>query len=84
VLARDFHEHLWPAVDVALTAWPHADAMRSAVGSCNLPKAMSAYITLNRDGGPRGELTVELEADTGHMFPSGAAQDRRLWLERWS
>jgi hypothetical protein len=81
VLARDVHEHLWQAVDVPLTAWPHADAMRSAVGSCNLPAAMSAYITLSREAGPLGQLTVELEADTGHMFPSGAAQDRRLWME---
>jgi len=81
VLARDFHEHLWPAVDIALTDWPHADAMRSAVANCALPNAMSAYITIEREEGPLGQLKVLMEADAGHNFPSGAAQDRRLWLE---
>jgi hypothetical protein len=80
VNARDFHPHLWPAVDVALTDWPHADAMRSAVGSCELPGAIS-YITLERDPGPLGEITVNMETQAGHNFPSGATQDRRLWLE---
>jgi nitrate/TMAO reductase-like tetraheme cytochrome c subunit len=81
VLARDFHEHLWPAVDVALTDWPHADAMRSAVSSCVLPNTMSAYITIERSESITGDFTVWMEQDAGHMFPSGAAQDRRLWLE---
>jgi nitrate/TMAO reductase-like tetraheme cytochrome c subunit len=80
-LARDFHEHLWPAVDVALTEWPHAEAMRSAVEDCALPTAISAYFTVTRDPGPFGTIQVMMEADAGHMFPSGATQDRRVWLE---
>jgi hypothetical protein len=81
VLARDFHEHLWPAVDVALTDWPHADAMRSAVSACVLPNTMSAFITIDREEGPLGQLNVLMEQDAGHNFPSGATQDRRAWLE---
>lgn len=81
VLARDFHEHLWPAVDVALTDWPHADAMRSAVSGCALPSTMSAYITIERSEDVLGQFTVMMEQDAGHKFPSGATQDRRAWLE---
>lgn len=82
VAARDFHPHLWPAVDVALTdSWPHDQAMRSAVGACELPSALSASVSLERDPGPLGELKVTMSAETGHHFPSGAAQDRRLWVE---
>lgn len=80
-LARDFHEHLWPAVDVALTPWPHSEAMRSAVEHCALPFAFSAYFTVDREPGPFGAITVMMEADAGHNFPSGATQDRRVWLE---
>jgi len=80
-LARDFHEHLWPAVDVALTPWPHTEAMRSAVEHCALPNTISAYFTVQRDPGPFGTISVMMEADAGHMFPSGATQDRRVWLE---
>jgi hypothetical protein len=79
-LARGFHEHLWPAVDVALTDWPHADAMRSAINACQLPDSLS-YVTLTRDPGPLGQFTVALETKAGHNFPSGATQDRRLWVE---
>jgi hypothetical protein len=79
--ARDFHEHLWPAVDVALTPWPHKEAMASAVENCALPNTISGYFTVERDPGPLGTITVMMEADAGHMFPSGATQDRRLWLE---
>jgi len=82
VSARDFHPHLWPAVDVALTDnWPHDEALRSAVGVCELPGAMSASVSIERDPGPLGTITVVMEADPGHHFPSGATQDRRLWVE---
>jgi hypothetical protein len=81
VLVRNLHEHLWPAVDVPLEDFPHADAMRSAVSACTLPNTVGSYVTIERDEGPQGELTVWMEQDAGHSFPSGATQDRRLWLE---
>ena len=81
VLARDLHEHLWAAVDVPLEDFPHAEAMRSAVASCTLPNTIQSYVTIERDEGPLGFLTVTMEQDAGHAFPSGATQDRRVWLE---
>jgi hypothetical protein len=78
--ARDFHPHLWPAVDLALTDWPFKDAMRSAVEKCEFKRTIS-YMTVDRDPGPLGQLTLHLEAEAGHNIPSGATQDRRLWVE---
>jgi hypothetical protein len=68
-------------VDVPLTEFPHAAAMRSAVEACELQGALSSYFTVSRDPGPLGTLTVTLETQAGHGMPSGAAQDRRLWVE---
>lgn len=80
VRARDFHPHLWPAVDLPLTDWPHADAMRSAIEKCELKRTISV-LTLERMDEVRGTLLVSLEADAGHNIPTGASQDRRLWVE---
>jgi hypothetical protein len=76
------HSHLWPAVDLPLTDWPHADAMRSAVENCMFkrPDAIP-YLTLERDPGALGTLTVALETEAGHNMPTGASQDRRMWVE---
>lgn len=81
VKARDLHEHLWAAVDVPLTDFPFAAATRSAVEACELQGALSSYFTVARDPGPLGTLTITLETNAGHNMPSGAAQDRRLWVE---
>jgi hypothetical protein len=77
---RPLHEHLWPGVDVALTPFPHAEAMRSAVAKCMLTKSISVFeVTLQQRLGFPFMVTVETEA--GHSQPSGAAQDRRMWME---
>jgi len=55
--------------------------LRSAVEACELQGALSSYFTVARDPGPLGTLTVTLETQAGHAMPSGAAQDRRLWVE---
>jgi nitrate/TMAO reductase-like tetraheme cytochrome c subunit len=74
---RIVHEHLWPAVDVALTAFPDAALQRQAV-ECEL--ALNTRIRqVEHDG--FGTFTVQSETSAGHNQPSGAAQDRRLWLE---
>jgi nitrate/TMAO reductase-like tetraheme cytochrome c subunit len=77
---RTLHPHLWPAVDLPLTEWPHADAMRSAVEQCELKRTIS-YRTLELMPGPIGQLRIALESEAGHKIPSGAAQDRRMWVE---
>jgi hypothetical protein len=74
---RVVHEHLWPAVDVALGEFPDREAQRLAV-ECNL--SLNARIVSIRIGG-LGEVIVEIETSAGHHQPSGTAQDRRLWVE---
>ena len=76
---RSVHEHMWPGVDVALTAFPHRDAMRSAVEDCQLRLAGVSLFTLEVT--PPDLFSFQIETLAGHNEPSGAAQDRRMWLE---
>jgi hypothetical protein len=75
---RLVHEHLWPGVDVALTDFPHRDAFRSAVEACEIAKSVP-FFTLEVT--PPDLFTFQMETGAGHNQPSGAAQDRRMWLE---
>ena len=75
---RSVREHLWPGVDVALTDFPHRDALRSAVEDCELGKSIP-FFTLEVT--PPDLFTFQIETGAGHNQPSGAAQDRRMWLE---
>ncbi len=75
---RIVHEHLWPGVDVALTDFPHRDAFRSAVEDCEIGKSVP-FFTLEVT--PPDLFTFQIETGAGHNQPSGAAQDRRMWLE---
>jgi Cytochrome c554 and c-prime len=76
---RDVHDHLFPAVDVPLTDFPHADALREAVEKCELPSSIVFFNVALRS--PLGDFEVQIETQAGHAQPSGATQDRRLWLE---
>jgi hypothetical protein len=79
---RSIHEHLWPAVDVALTDFPNREAMRAAVEDCALANSIGFFdvqVTSPIDGSFAVELMLETNA--GHNQPSGAAQDRRMWVE---
>lgn len=75
---RTVHEHLWPGVDVAITDFPHRAAMESAVEDCQLGLGVS-FLTLEVT--PPDLFTIQLETGAGHHTPSGAAQDRRMWIE---
>jgi hypothetical protein len=75
---REVHEHLWPGIDVALTDFPGRDALRSAVEDCELGKSV-AFFTLEVT--PPDLFSFQIETGAGHNQPSGAAQDRRMWLE---
>jgi len=75
---RMVHEHLWPGIDVPLADFPHHDALRSAVEDCQLGKSES-FFTLEVT--PPDLFSFQIETDAGHNQPSGAAQDRRMWLE---
>jgi hypothetical protein len=74
---RTVHEHSWPGVDVALSPFPNEEAQRRAV-ECEL--ALNTRIrSIDHDG--LGTFVVQTETSAGHRQPSGAAQDRRMWLE---
>jgi Cytochrome c554 and c-prime len=84
------HEHGFPGIDQALTPFPEMEAQAALI-----KRDLDAALKLvglrplgSREpyGGicvqPNGEITVRIDTfNVGHMFPSGAAQDRRAWIE---
>ena len=84
VSSRTNHSHLWPAVDVALTEWPNRDAMRIAVERCELQQRSLTDLKVEAGQSVPGEpfsFTVFLETAAAHSMPSGAASDRRMWVD---
>lgn len=75
--SREVHSHLFPAVDVPLTPWPNQQASEDAV-MCELSNAIGS-VSLAVAGDVM--FTVSFSNEAGHRMPSGASQDRRLWLE---
>ena len=87
-----FHEHLWPGIDQARAGFPGLDTQAAAIQR-DLDPALTivgpAPIGGTIGGGGicvtpvnGGQLTVRIDTrGTGHAWPSGAAQDRRAWLE---
>jgi hypothetical protein len=85
-----FHEHLWPAIDQGLTPLPGADALAAGIQR-DLDPAVAIigptqFATNVNYGGiclePTGVLSVRMDSiGTAHSWPTGAAQDRRAWLE---
>lgn len=76
---RVVHEHFWPGIDVAFGDFPHREAMRSAIEDCQLGSASISYFSL--EVSPPNLFTFLIETNAGHNQPSGASQDRRMWLE---
>ncbi len=77
---RRAHDHTMPAVDVAVIPFAQAESQASEVQS-NLDPALVAKMCVRP---PQQGDTVEVTLDNafvGHNFPSGAAHDRRVWLE---
>ena len=85
-----FHEHLWPAIDQALTPLPGGDTLAAGIKR-DLDPAVAiigpaVFATNLQYGGicvdPPGVLSVRMDSiGTAHDWPTGAAQDRRAWLE---
>jgi hypothetical protein len=87
-----FHNHTMAAIDKALTPFPQMDEqameiekiLKPSLGIKG-PRALGdsdarGGICLDPTGG--GEINVRVDSlSPGHHFPSGAAQDRRVWLE---
>lgn len=77
---RRTHGHAMPGVDLALTEFPEREAQRAGVLSL-LNQTLQSGLCV-RDVG--GTSTIEVILDNigaGHGFPSGSAQDRRIWIE---
>jgi hypothetical protein len=80
VSVREVHAHTWPGVDVALTPFPQADVQRALVQDA-LDSTVIGQLCVKPPLADT-EIDVVLEnAFAGHNFPSGAAQDRRVWVE---
>lgn len=76
------HQHDFPAVDVALTDFPNTDTQLQAIKD-KFSTTFRIQICADRPNPtlPSG-VTVMLEnLAAGHYLPSGASQDRRLWVE---
>jgi nitrate/TMAO reductase-like tetraheme cytochrome c subunit len=84
------HEHTWPGIDQALTPFPEM-AEQAAQIDRDLKDAVRVTGPTALGGGagvggicvtPMGEITVRVDSiSPGHAFPSGAAQDRRVWVQ---
>lgn len=85
---RLYHPHGMPAVDVALHDWPNAElgpqlrAEQLEGIAFQRKSALCTTICVSpRDGGG-SDVDVYLHNEfAAHSWPSGAAQDRRAWLE---
>lgn len=77
---RRIHSHAFPAVDVALTPFPHREEQRRLIQQ-ELDTTLFPELCVFED--PLGtQIRVTLEnAAAGHTFPSGATKDRRVWVE---
>jgi hypothetical protein len=77
---RRVHDHSMVGVDLALTTFPQRDEQRAAVEASLASTVASMLYVCDTGGGV--EITLDLEnVAAGHMWPSGAAQDRRAWVE---
>jgi hypothetical protein len=78
VFARRRHAHDFPAIDIALTPFPEADAQKAATKAL-LDTTLQTALCV---GPAKNTIRVFLDnVGAGHSFPSGASQDRRVWTE---
>jgi hypothetical protein len=75
---RRVHKHDFPAVDLALTALPNAEAL-AARSQTLLDFSLQSTVCWNAR---TSQIEVTLDnIGAGHGFPSGATPDRRAWIE---
>ena len=77
---RRMHSHGFAAVDLALTPFPEHEAQRSAVQKALDESLQSAVCVLPLGRSSRIQVVLD-NSGAGHGFPSGAASDRRFWVE---
>ncbi len=76
---RVHHEHAFPGLDVAVTEWPEKAAQLAGIRRDLEPAILTKLCWSPVDGG-KVEVTLD-NIGAGHMLPSGAAADRRMWVE---
>jgi len=77
---RRIHDHSMPGVDIALTPFPDQARQRTLVQRELDTSLLLDICVAETETGSR--ITVSFEnVGAGHFFPSGATQDRRVWLE---
>ncbi len=77
---RKVHDHSMAGVDLALTPFTDEVSQRAAVQRLLDATLIAKLCVKQTPGGVVAEATLD-NAFTGHKFPSGAAQDRRAWVE---
>jgi hypothetical protein len=77
---RRVHEHTFAGVDVALSPWPETEAQRAAIARDLDPVLAGRLCVTPHLAGVEIAVTLD-NVLAGHMWPSGAAQDRRAWVE---
>jgi hypothetical protein len=78
---RQIHDHFWAGVDVPLTDFPHSEGYKAAVEECALRNSIQFFDFIPDTNGLPGNYQIILETSAGHNQPSGASQDRRMWLD---
>jgi hypothetical protein len=84
VFSRRLHSHLFPGVDVALSPFPDAQSQKTQHDAVQAFLNTTLQSALCVRGIGAGSTTVQVILDnvaSGHAWPSGAAQDRRAWVE---
>ncbi|MCB9574312.1 MAG: hypothetical protein H6709_19700, partial [Kofleriaceae bacterium] len=72
-------DHKFAGVDVALTPWPEKEAQLEAIQGDLDPSLLPRLCVVPLEGG-RIDYRLD-DVGPGHMWPSGAAHDRRAWAE---
>jgi hypothetical protein len=79
--ARTVHAHTWPGVDTALTPrFPQAGVQGQQVQAL-LDTTLQTALCVRTKGGSSALRVIMENVAAGHDWPSGAAQDRRLYSE---
>ncbi|CAN5905387.1 hypothetical protein BH11MYX3_BH11MYX3_21730 [soil metagenome] len=77
---RRRHDHSFPGVDVATSAWPGIDEQRHVIARDLRPAVMTKLCVQPTGGGVQVSVILD-NAQVGHAFPSGTTHARRLWVE---
>ena len=78
---RRVHDHSLAAFDVVLEPFSQTDAQQKTLVQQSLNASIIAKLcVVQPTGGPNVTVTLD-NAFVGHDFPSGAAHDRRVWVE---